>query len=332
MTDQIQTAFLNKLEDIIPSYSSLAGELSDLLDISNDSAYRRIRGETKLSIEEVAVLCKHFNLSFDAFLNQDLSSINFLYRPFNKNLEAFQQHLDDLKKNLLLIKSSKNPKITYACEDIPLFHNLSLPGISAFKIFYWLKSIINIPEFADKKFDFSLLDHQLIQSGQELFNLYSEIPSTEIWTDTTVESTVKQIRYYWSSGIFLNDEDALTICRSLKDSILGIQKMAELKSKQPGLPEFENNYEFFFSDLEITNNSVLVRINGISQVFLGHLTFQTMATANRRYCDETGQWLNNLISKSTLLSGVGEKIRNQFFKRSIGMIDDLISAIERGED
>lgn len=332
MKESIQTAFLTRLEEIIPTHSTLVGELADLLEISNDSAYRRIRGETKLSIDEVLILCRHFNLSFDTFINQQQAAIQFLYRPLEKTSEAFYQHLIDLQKNLELIKASKSRHIIYACEDIPLFHNLSSEGISAFKIFYWLKSILNLPEYADKKFEMDSIDSRLIQEGYKLFRLYSEIPSTEIWTDTTVESTVKQIHYYWSSGIFKSDEDALFVCRALKDTMLGIQKMAETKTKVAGNFEFEANYELFFSDLEITNNSVLVKMGDISTVFLGHLTFQTMATANRRYCDETEFWLNNLKSKSTLISGVGEKSRNRFFKKSIAFIDDLIQTIEKGED
>ena len=62
--ESVQLQFLRKIEDIIPSNSSLVYELSDVLEISIDSAYRRIRGETALSIVDVIKLCDHFKISW----------------------------------------------------------------------------------------------------------------------------------------------------------------------------------------------------------------------------------------------------------------------------
>ncbi|HET6225931.1 MAG TPA: helix-turn-helix domain-containing protein [Bacteroidia bacterium] len=69
--DLAQIAFIQLIKNSLPSNISLVDELSDLLKISSDSAYRRIRGESALSIEEITVLCKHFKLSFDSFINNN---------------------------------------------------------------------------------------------------------------------------------------------------------------------------------------------------------------------------------------------------------------------
>ena len=49
-----------------------------------------------------------------------------------------------------------------------------------------------------------------------------------------------------------------------------------------------------------------------------------MATTNSNFCDETENWLVNIIKKSTLISGVSEKQRFRFFK----IINDKISKIK----
>jgi hypothetical protein len=294
--------------------------------------YRRIRGETKLNIEEVALLCEKFSISFDSFLKTNLSTVNFQYREMNKGLVSFTDHLMDLKRNLIQIEQSKEKHVYYGCEDIPIFHNLSDERIAAFKIFYWLRSIMNEPAFQQEKFSFELIPSEIIDLGKELYDLYCKIPSSEIWTDTTLQSTIKQVHYYWESGMFRSKEDALSVCDSLRKTMLRILKQAELKSKvisNSGNSNVESNYSLYLSDLEITNNSVLVKIGAFSSVFLGHLTFRTMSTTNRLYCEETERWINNLMSKATLVSGVSEKIRNQFFNKAIGMIDQLIKEIEQ---
>ena len=246
-------------------------------------------------------------------------------------IEYFAKYMQSTLQDMKIIHSAKQRQIIYACEDIPIFHNLYYSDIAAFKMFYWMKSILNVSELEDKKFNSDEISDSIKEIGKEVYKLYTEIPSIEIWTDTTIHSTVKQIRFYWVSGIFESNEDALKVCRSLKEEVQVIQKQAETGSKVliPGKdPIYNNNYELFFSEIEITNNTVLVKLNETKMVYIGHQTFNTMSTSNKTYCNETDAWLENIIKKSTPLSGVSEKHRYQFFKNSIATIDDLIKEIE----
>lgn len=39
--------------------------VAELLNMSLDAVYRRIRGEVELSVTELSILCSRFNVSFD---------------------------------------------------------------------------------------------------------------------------------------------------------------------------------------------------------------------------------------------------------------------------
>ena len=328
--ESIQLQFLRKIEDIIPANSSLVYEISDVLDISMDSAYRRIRGETALSIVDVIKLCVHFKISFDSFAHSDLGNVTFNYVILNEYEQCFEEYLNFIISDLKIISSAKESKIIYACQDVPVFHNYKYPELSAFKMFYWMKSIMNIPALQDKKFKSSEISDKFKDTGKQIFELYASIPSVEIWTDTTIASTVKQIGFYWDSGIFSSAEDALIVCRDLKQEITDIQKQAELGGKfiSEEMKNFkQENYSVYFSEIELTNNCILVCVGNTKQVYLGHQSFNTMVTSNVSYCNETEQWLNNIIKKSTLISGVSETHRYQFFRRTLKSIDGLINKI-----
>jgi len=47
----------------------LSDFIEELLNVSTDSAYRRIRGETELSFSELQKICGNYNLSMDNILN-----------------------------------------------------------------------------------------------------------------------------------------------------------------------------------------------------------------------------------------------------------------------
>jgi hypothetical protein len=53
-----------------------------------------------------------------------------------------------------------------------------------------------------------------------------------------------------------------------------------------------------------------------------------MTTTNDKFVHEAEQWLKNLIKKSILISGVGEKQRNQFFRKLTQRLDKLKHEIE----
>src|SRR5437868_2689306 len=79
-----QTILMQKIKEMLPPNISFVDELAELLGLSNDSAYRRIRGETALSIEEIASICKKFKISFDSFINSsDAGMVTFSYKSLN---------------------------------------------------------------------------------------------------------------------------------------------------------------------------------------------------------------------------------------------------------
>ncbi|MBK7819199.1 MAG: hypothetical protein IPJ60_17925 [Sphingobacteriaceae bacterium] len=57
-TKTVQDIFIQKLKETLPPSIGIAEEIAELLGISIDSAYRRIRGETDISINEIQTITK----------------------------------------------------------------------------------------------------------------------------------------------------------------------------------------------------------------------------------------------------------------------------------
>ena len=56
-----QLQFFLHIKALLPGHVSFVDEIADLLNISNDSAYRRIRAEKAISFEELHKLCAHYH-------------------------------------------------------------------------------------------------------------------------------------------------------------------------------------------------------------------------------------------------------------------------------
>src|SRR5437762_4829410 len=73
----LQQQFFNHLKSILPPHISMVDELTDLLDLSYDSVYRRIRGEKPLALNELRQICEHYHISLDQVLQLQNDAVVF---------------------------------------------------------------------------------------------------------------------------------------------------------------------------------------------------------------------------------------------------------------
>lgn len=315
MEQSIQDRFFQKIKQILPANYALADELADVLNLSKDSVYRRLRGETSLSLEEVLTICQHYKITFESIANPN--AVTFEFKEINPDVESFHQYLIRLLGDLKRIKSLENSEILYAAEDIPVFHHFNHPLLTSFKLFYWMRSVMNVKELEGQRFNPKHLPPEMIDLAKEIYQTYLGIPGVEIWTEETLSSTLKQIEYYWEAGLFESKEIAVEVCEDFITELHEIQRLCEKGSK--------NNvaFRFYINDIMIGNNCILIKAGGNKYTYLSHHSFNFMLTTDYNFSNQTEIWLDGMMQKSMLISSVSEKYRNKFFLRQIGRIEQL---------
>jgi hypothetical protein len=251
-----------------------------------------------------------------------------------KHLSDYKQYLQSIIDDLNLIAKHDNVRLIYASQDIPLYHNFYSESLSRFKFFYWLRSIVNVEEFQNQPFREEAIDNELIKLGKELYNVYTRVPSEEIWTEITPVSLFKQVEFCWSSGLFISKDQALNVCNEIKNTFSRIEQQAQsgIKIDADGKPAgFKKNYSLYMSEIEIGNNCILTQVGDHQSVYLTFNTFNKIVTANNTFSEEVYKWLNTLISKSTPISEVSEKHRYQFFKKLNKGLEEVKKRIELDE-
>lgn len=317
----VQSTFLNQLKSVLPANTSLAAELSDHLNISMDSAYRRIRGETPLSLEEANKLSGVFNISLGGLSDETLSLVQFTYGKMDKELESMAKYFQRLLDNMRFINSSQKKQVWYCSQDIPIFHTIKLPTLAKFKIFYWLRSILNAEEINQGSFSNESVPQEIIDLGEKIYNEYSQIDCAELWSPSTLSSTLRQVQYYWESGLFSSNEIALEVITELKQLIKDIEQSATRGYKDT--MNEKGKYDLYISEIELTTNCALASFDERKAVFLGHHTFNMLQTTHRDYALQTEVWFKNMMRRATLVSAVGEKYRHQFFQIAHQKIEEL---------
>ncbi|HEY4206657.1 MAG TPA: helix-turn-helix domain-containing protein [Puia sp.] len=134
-TENVQVSFFQHIKALLPPHLSLVDEIAELLNLSNDSAYRRLRGEKPLSFDELQKICGHFKISLDQFFHLQSNSIVFTGQVAGQGAFDYEQYLLDILRNVQLMNSFPSKEMYYLNKDVPIFHYFLFPEMVAFKSF-----------------------------------------------------------------------------------------------------------------------------------------------------------------------------------------------------
>jgi hypothetical protein len=327
-TGNIQVSFLAEVKKHLPPSTTFVDELAEVLQISRDSAYRRIRGETILSLTEVNMLVAHYNVPIDALLAAKTKALLFQHQAVDFEHFTFSQWLQSLYDKLSVITAypAPNKELIYYAKDIPIFYYFAYRELSAFKMFFWMKSILCYPELENTKFAVSRVTLQDVALGERIWDQYAALPTTEIWSDETLNVTLKQILFYYESGLFENPADALVLLDQFNQLIENVRKWASKKVKPGGA-----KFDLYKNEILVGENTVFFKMGDQRIVFLSHNITDTLASSHQAFCAQTERFLNNLINQAPLLSGSSAKERDRFFNQMIEKIKGLKEKIARND-
>jgi len=314
---ELQQHFFNQIKLNLPAHLSLANELGELLNLSPDSVYRRIRGDKPVSLDELRLLCRHYHLSLDQVLQLKTDKVLFTDTDAGKGVNNFQEYLDNLLHLLQHFNSFRHRKVYYLSKDVPIFYFFYFEELAAFKSFFWSKSILNDPAFEAKKFSVAACkDSGYFETGQQILKEYNKIPSIELWNYGSIDSTILQAEYYRDAGIFESRADLDKVLDCCDAMLLHLQKQLEKSRKfMPGIGEagYGADFEFYMNEIILGNNTILVETDETRTTFINHIVLKLISTTDPAFNDKAFRNFNNLLSRSSLISGTGEKERHKFF-------------------
>ena len=317
-TNAVQQLFFQHIKSALPPHLTLVDEIAEHLNISNDSAYRRIRGEKAMNFEEIQKLCRHYKVSLDQILHLQSEALVFTGRVNHESSTTFEDYLESVHRNLSIINSFENRHVYFLMKDIPPFVHFQVPELSAFKFYFWMKSILHYDNMQKVKFslDDPIYDKFHVLS-KKVIEAYNKLPTTEIWNVESINSTIRQIEFFRDSGLYKSNADVKLLYEKLEELINHIERQAETGLKFNIGTEPDSNsapYRLFVNEFVTLDNTLLAEMNNVKITFINHSVLYFVATRDEQFNRASFTFLDNLMKKSTLISEVGEKDRVRFFK------------------
>ena len=322
---QSQEFLFQRIKEILPPHVSLVDVVAEILHISSDSSYRRIRGETPVVLDEAKELCNHYKLSLDHILNVKTGSTLFQSVRVNTHNYNYEMYMMELKKLVQYIGSFLHKEIIYRSKDMPVFHNFYYKPLIAFRYFFWMKTIIQHPDFADREFELDCVSPEIEKLSRELTMEYNKVPSTEIWNTEGVNVAINQIEFYKDSGYFSSASEIKVVYEALEASLIHLKNEVEFGCKfmpEENPQSKKENFRFFYNRVMLGETTVMVVTDRVKTVFINYDALNYISTRDELFCNPYYDDLQNLMKKSTIISQTSEKQRNIFFGIMLGKIAD----------
>ena len=314
----IQKKLFDKIIKQHPKRSVAVESIQDILAIGRDATYRRLRGETLLSPEEMRDLALKYNISLDELAFQDADIVFVSYNVFETETQNFLEFTSNLNKMLKQVSTLPDVEIFHASDEMPIFQLMRFPELFAFKLYVWGVNTWQFGHLQNTPFKTDLVAPDVLKVAKENVQLYDALPTTELWDLGVMDKTLNQIEFCATVEQFENPEDALMLCDQLMELFQHLRKVAEAGVKFPMNQTAQNGkgeFKLFYNEMTSTGNTFLVKSSQSKFLVTAFCSPNFFRSNDERLCNYAEDWLQNIISRSVPMSGAGARSRNRYFNR-----------------
>ena len=328
MKQDIQQALFQLIKQKIGTADNLGNVLSEVLHLSTDAVYRRYRGDTSLTVQETKRLCKHFNISFDRLIDAGEGQVIFSFPPFKNYDFSLESYLEDILSSLKQMKQLNQGEFIFSINNSNIFQLMNFPQLVRFRLFFWAKSHLQIPEYQTLKFKYDKPTPHAFELGKQILQAYNSLPSIEIYDLEFMRGFMRQIHYYHRAQLFEDPSYAVSLCDKVLTLIEHMKNQAAEGKKfiyGTSAPAFGNELSFYLNETINTDTTFFYQSKEATGIFVNHNVMNYLHTSDPVYVADTKQVLDKQLANSSLISSVNEKERNHYF----GEIQKMIHYFKR---
>ncbi len=316
--DAYHYKLIEKIKLYLGSSKNTVEGLSQILHLSSSSVYKKLNGSSGFSIEELIVIMREFNISFDELVFEKRKKIGFQFPFKSRKINNFHDYIIPLKMFMAVAAPIPDLKIQYATNELPFFFYFLDKDLTFFKFFIYAVTVWDMKHYKNIKFDLEEFSEWYIIKDDIDFIMdkYYSIPNIELWNEGVLTNTLNQIKYFLSSGAFKNPDDALMLCDKLTMMINHVYKMAKTgkKIKLDQDPELiDTKFEMFHNEISHTNNILLIESDSLKQIYFAYDNPNYIVTDNEDLIDYTREWFAKVRKSALPISLNAEKNRLAFF-------------------
>lgn len=293
--------------------------LHEILGVQESNLHKRFNGSTPLRYYELQKLVKIFSISRHELFRDPDDDVGFKYiRLDYPSVENYLRYIQGLAGMLEKAAAIPESKIYFVADDVPIFHYMRFPELTAFKLYSYAYDMKIISMSFEAYLDI-FMEQNLLSVFQRIDQAYNQIQSVEIWDDQVLEMLLFSVGGKYDLNCFDHSETVEMLLGQLKELLYGFRGLVERGEKDPDV-KFE-----FFKNESLNRLPYMMLDNGTgSSLTLKLQIINSMGTTQPEFVEEGAKWFDATVNKSLALSMGAERQRNLYFQ----LLHDQIAAVE----
>lgn len=334
-TSTFQGLFLERLSQRFKTRSELVREVSKVLHVGRDAVYRRLRGDTAVTADELMLLADTFKVRMEVGTRTGGRHIPILRYPEGQHTIADEyDYFLHVQECFQRMKPLGITGFDFASAELPLHYELATPTLRSFKIFMFGITAWNLDKWKQRPFSTDLIGgrlHRLIDHNLREQYTY---PARELWSIGVLDVTLRQINYIAQVGRFADPQDIERIFEELLQVVDHLERMVYSNRRFPlGSEPTEGSpsLRVYHNELTNTSNVVLVKSAAKSCLFTTLFSPNYLASTDPVIADEVQGWFDNLVEHGNALHLEAGKYAAQYFQYLRRRIREQRERIEIGQ-
>jgi len=303
----------------IPKNKKPVRYLVNILNISRESAYRRMRGDIPFTAQELAILATDLDFSIDSVYEHEKQNRTFIdYSKMGKNSSDFFLFMLSRYSELL-------EKMSYAkkVEAIMAFNTFSPPfyadfyNLFKFSYYKWLYQDKEISW--NKIYSETVLPDEVFVFQKKIINTFIRKKNIVLILDMNIFlNLIREIEYFYNRKLLTNKE----LIMFKEDMLRLIEKCEEMA--RTGILGAAR-IQLYLSPLCVNSNSVYYEYDDNVEPLFWTFTINPVIIQNAEFASIQLKWLNSLKRQSALITQSNEIMQAEFFFQQREYIDKYLA-------
>jgi len=318
--DDIYIKLIDTIKQYISDDDKIISRLEEILDISQQSIYRRLRGEIPFTFEEVMKIALNLSFSLDEIIGKHHHKGTFLdLESFLKEemgiTGVYNDFIDKVVGMMNETSTTTDTTLVSARNKFPLSLLLRYEGLTRFKYF----KVLHLQEEAfSTPFSEVILTSENKQSIKRYMFDYKRISRIELIVDNnTLLSMIKEITYFYKRKLISDSELAI-----LQSELLELIDYLE-RIMSEGKNDVGSHVACYLSTFNIETNYSYIQYGRKMLVKFWAYAEIPMIISDPRICLMQKDWLDSLKKYSTLITGSNELQRIQYLEMQREYINNI---------
>lgn len=321
MANNEDVLLITKILENIPKNIKPVAFLMEVLGLSRNAVYRRLRHEKSFSFQEIVKLSSLLGFSLDNIvynIDNDFDSDLYLKENCKMTAESSVVSLFEHVRRLLTnFVDADNSQVIITANRL---HLISIGAVEPlfrflyFQLMYQLREIpvncpyskVNVPEY-------------IYALNKDFSKFFMSVNNKDYIIDSNLYlNIVRDIQYFFHRKL-ISENELLQLKENLHIAINQTKDYMQMGFNDLPLKKSK----FYLSGMEVTSNTLYSIFEGKEESNFWLYSSNPISTTKKRICHTHKIWIDSLMRSSTLISGVNENVLFEFISKQSDFVDNM---------